>query len=401
MNLLANRVKQIKPSFTLDMVTRASELKDQGEDVINFSAGQPDFNTPENIRNAAKKAMDRGDTKYTSGSGTIELREAVCQKVKRENKLTISPDSVLISNGEKQSLSLVCQTLFQQKDEVVIFKPYWVSFPEFVALADAKPLFINTNPQKNFEPDIVDIESILSNRKKVKGIIINSPSNPTGAIWSDEIIIKILRLAKENNIVVISDECYERLVFDKKFVSAEKLNQKNKIGANIITCMSMSKTYSMTGWRIGYSFGDPIIINVMSKIQGQSTSCANSISQAAAVEALLGNQDQVSFMIKKFKERRDLIVSLLNNIKGVNCELTGCAFYAFPNFEYYLGKSFNGKEIKNSFDLSDLFLDIAKVVTVPGDGFGAPAHIRFSYPIGKKLINDGINRVKNILDQLN
>ena len=401
MNLLANRVKQIKPSFTLDMVTRASELKNQGEDVINFSAGQPDFNTPENIRNAAKKAMDRGDTKYTSGSGTIELREAVCQKVKRENKLTISPDSVLISNGEKQSFSLVCQTLFQQKDEVVIFKPYWVSFPEFVALADAKPLFINTNPQKNFEPDIVDIESILSNRKKVKGIIINSPSNPTGAIWSDEIIIKILRLAKENNIVVISDECYERLVFDKKFVSAEKLNQKNKIGANVITCMSMSKTYSMTGWRIGYSFGDPIIINGMSKIQGQATSCANSISQAAAVEALLGNQDQVSFMIKKFKERRDLIVSLLNNIKGVNCELPGGAFYAFPNFEYYLGKSFNGKEIKNSFDLSDLFLDIAKVVTVPGDGFGAPAHIRFSYPIGKKLINDGINRVKNILDQLN
>ena len=182
MNLLANRVKQIKPSFTLDMVTRASELKDQGEDVINFSAGQPDFNTPENIRNAAKKAMDRGDTKYTSGSGTIELREAVCQKVKRENKLTISPDSVLISNGEKQSLSLVCQTLFQKNDEVIIFKPYWVSFPEFVALADAKPLFINTNYQNNFEPDTFEIESTLSNNKKVKGIIVNSPSNPTGAI---------------------------------------------------------------------------------------------------------------------------------------------------------------------------------------------------------------------------
>ena len=401
MNLLANRVKKIKPSFTLDMVTRASELKNQGEDIINFSAGQPDFNTPENIRNAAKKAMDTGKTKYTAGSGTLELREAVCVKVERENDLKISPDKVLISNGEKQSLSLACQTLFQKGDKVIIFKPYWVSFPEFVALADAEPIFINTISQKNFEPDVLEIESILSNIKKVKGIIVNSPSNPTGAIWSDKIIIEILRLAKKNNLVVISDECYERLVFDKKFVSVEKLNKNNKIGANIITCMSMSKTYSMTGWRIGYSFGDPIIINGMSKIQGQATSCANSISQAAAVEALLGNQEQVSFMIKKFKERRNLIVSLLNNIEGVNCELPGGAFYAFPNFDYYLGKSFHGKEIKDSFDLSNLFLDIAKVVTVPGDGFGAPAHIRFSYPIGKKLINEGINRVKNILNQLN
>ena len=401
MNLLANRVKKIKPSFTLDMVTRASELKNQGEDIINFSAGQPDFNTPENIRNAAKKAMDTGKTKYTAGSGTLELREAVCVKVERENDLKISPDKVLISNGEKQSLSLACQTLFQKGDKVIIFKPYWVSFPEFVALADAEPIFINTISQKNFEPDVLEIESILSNIKKVKGIIVNSPSNPTGAIWSDKIIIEILRLAKKNNLVVISDECYERLVFDKKFVSVEKLNKNNKIGANIITCMSMSKTYSMTGWRIGYSFGDPIIINGMSKIQGQATSCANSISQAAAVEALLGNQEQVSFMIKKFKERRNLIVSLLNNIEGVNCALPGGAFYAFPNFDYYLGKSFHGKEIKDSFDLSNLFLDIAKVVTVPGDGFGAPAHIRFSYPIGKKLINEGINRVKNILNQLN
>ena len=401
MNLLAKRVKQIKPSFTLDMVTRAAELKNQGKDVINFSAGQPDFNTPENIRKAAKEAMDRGETKYTAGSGTLELREAVCAKVKRENELVISPDRVLISNGEKQSLSLACQALFQKDDEVLIFKPYWVSFPEFVALADATPLFINTNSQKNFEPDRFEIESTLSNNKKVKGIIVNSPSNPTGAIWSEKLIVLILNLAKKNNLVVISDECYERLVFDKKFVSVEKLNQNHDIGANIITCMSMSKTYSMTGWRIGYSFGDPIIINGMSKIQSQVTSCANSISQAAAVEALLGNQDQVSFMIKKFKDRRDLIVSLLNDIEGVNCELPGGAFYAFPNFEYYLGRSFNGREIKNSFDLSDLFLETANVVTVPGDGFGAPGHIRFSYPISKNLINEGIKRVKNILKELN
>ena len=399
MTLLANRVEQIKPSFTLDMVTRAAELKAQGIDVINFSAGQPDFNTPDNIIKVAKQAMDRGETKYTAGAGTLELREAVCTKVKRENNLIISPDRVLISNVEKQSLSLACQALFQKGDEVIIFKPYWVSFPEFVTLADATPVFVNTNRNKNFEPDENEIKTKLSGN--IKGIIVNSPSNPTGAIWSEKILVKILKLAKRNKLVIISDECYERLVFDKNFISIEKLNQDHNIGANVLTCMSLSKTYSMTGWRIGYSFGDKAIIDGMAKIQSQATSCANSISQAAGVEALLGDQSMVSIMIKKFKERRDLIVFLLNEINGVNCELPGGAFYAFPNFDNYLGKSFKGKKIENSFDLSNLFLDIAKVVTVPGDGFGAPGHIRFSYPVSKKLISDGIDRVKIILEQLN
>ena len=399
MTLLANRVEQIKPSFTLDMVTRAAELKAQGIDVINFSAGQPDFNTPDNIIKVAKQAMDRGETKYTAGAGTLELREAVCTKVKRENNLIISPDRVLISNGEKQSLSLACQALFQKGDEVIIFKPYWVSFPEFVTLADATPVFVNTNRNKNFEPDENKIKTKLSGN--IKGIIVNSPSNPTGVIWSEKILVKILKLAKRNKLVIISDECYERLVFDKNFISIEKLNQDHNIGANVLTCMSLSKTYSMTGWRIGYSFGDKAIIDGMAKIQSQATSCANSISQAAGVEALLGDQSMVSIMIKKFKERRDLIVFLLNEINGVNCDLPGGAFYAFPNFNNYLGKSFKGKKIENSFDLSNLFLDIAKVVTVPGDGFGAPGHIRFSYPVSKKLISDGIDRVKIILEQLN
>ena len=399
MTLLANRVEQIKPSFTLDMVTRAAELKAQGIDVINFSAGQPDFNTPDNIIKVAKQAMDRGETKYTAGAGTLELREAVCTKVKRENNLIIPPDRVLISNGEKQSLSLACQALFQKGDEVIIFKPYWVSFPEFVTLADATPVFVNTNQNKNFEPDENEIKTKLSGN--IKGIIVNSPSNPTGAIWSEKILVKILKLAKRNKLVIISDECYERLVFDKNFISIEKINQDYNIGANVLTCMSLSKTYSMTGWRIGYSFGDKAIIDGMTKIQSQATSCANSISQAAGVEALLGDQSMVSIMIKKFKERRDLIVFLLNEINGVNCDLPGGAFYAFPNFDNYLGKSFKGKKIENSFDLSNLFLDIAKVVTVPGDGFGAPGHIRFSYPVSKKLISDGIDRVKIILEQLN
>ena len=398
MTALAKRVEKIKPSFTLEMVSRAADLKSKGIDLINFSAGQPDFNTPNNIIEAAKKAMDIGKTKYTAGSGTLDLRNAICLKIKRENKIDISPSNILVSNGEKQSLSLACQALFQLGDQVLIFKPYWVSFPEFVCLADAKPVFIDTKSNNNFEPDQVEIESKISD--SVKGIIINSPSNPTGSIWSDETIIKILKLAKTHNWVVISDECYERLVFDGSFTSAEKLNQNFKIGANIVTCMSMSKTYSMTGWRIGYSFGQKIIIDAMNKIQGQSTSCANSISQAASVEALIGDQSTVVMMLKKFKERRDLMVSLLNKIAGVKCNIPGGAFYAFPNFENYIGKSFNGIKIKNSFVLSELFLTEANVVTVPGDGFGAPGHIRFSYPVSKKNIKEGIGRINNFLDKL-
>ena len=398
MTSLAKRVEQIKPSFTLEMVSRAADLKSKGIDLINFSAGQPDFNTPNNIIEAAKKAMDIGKTKYTAGSGTLDLRNAICLKIKRENKIDISPSNILVSNGEKQSLSLACQALFQLGDQVLIFKPYWVSFPEFVCLADAKPVFIDTKSNNNFEPDQVEIESKIS--VSVKGIIINSPSNPTGSIWSDDTIIKILKLAKTHNWVVISDECYERLVFDGSFTSAEKLNQDFNIGANIVTCMSMSKTYSMTGWRIGYSFGQKIIIDAMNKIQGQSTSCANSISQAASVEALIGDQSTVVMMLKKFKERRDLMVSLLNKITGVKCNIPGGAFYAFPNFENYIGKSFNGLKIKNSFVLSELFLTEANVVTVPGDGFGAPGHIRFSYPVSKKKIKEGIGRINNFLDKL-
>lgn len=399
MTSFANRVHRVKPSFTLEMTSRAAELRAQGVDVINFSAGQPDFNTPENIRNAAKTAMDKGQTKYTAGAGTIELREAVCEKVKRENSLHISPNQVLISNGEKQSLYLICQALFQSGDEVFIFKPYWVSFPEFVTLSDATPVLIDTHAKQNFEPTIQAIESKISDR--VKGVIINSPSNPTGSVWSNETIINILGLAKKNEWVVISDECYERLVFEGEFTSAEKLNEYHQIGANVITCMSMSKTYSMTGWRIGYAFGEKSIINAMSKIQSQATSCANSIGQAASVEALTGDQSVVKMMRDKFKERRNLMVELLNKLPSVSCDLPGGAFYAFPDFSSYIGKSFRGEIIKDSFDLADIFLNEAKVVTVPGDGFGAPGHIRLSYPVGKKIISEGINRVKKVLEQLN
>jgi len=399
MTVFAERVQRVKPSFTLEMTSRAEELRAQGIDVMNFSAGQPDFNTPENIRNAAKAALDRGQTKYTAGSGTIELREAVCTKLKRENQLDIFPDQVLISNGEKQSLYLVCQSLFEKGDEVLIFKPYWVSFPEFVTLADATPVIVETDAKQNFEPNMEDLKSKITDR--VKGIIINSPSNPTGSVWSNEVIINLLGIAKDNGWVVISDECYERLVFNGEFTSSQKLNIDQGIDANVLTCMSLSKTYAMTGWRIGYAFGERSIIKAMAKIQGQATSCANSIGQAAAVEALVGDQSAVDFMRKKFRDRRDLMVSLLNTLPSVNCDIPGGAFYAFPDFSKYIGKFFKEKKIKDSFDLCDVILNVAKVVTVPGDGFGAPGHIRFSYTLGEEVIREGIKRVKKVLEQLN
>ena len=399
MTVFAERVQRVKPSFTLEMTSRAEELRAQGIDVMNFSAGQPDFNTPENIRDAAKAALDRGQTKYTAGSGTIELREAVCTKLKRENQLDIFPDQVLISNGEKQSLYLVCQSLFEKGDEVLIFKPYWVSFPEFVTLADATPVIVETDAKQNFEPNMEDLKSKITDR--VKGIIINSPSNPTGSVWSNEVIINLLGIAKDNGWVVISDECYERLVFNGEFTSSQKLNIDQCIDANVLTCMSLSKTYAMTGWRIGYAFGERSIIKAMEKIQGQATSCANSIGQAAAVEALVGDQSAVDFMRKKFRDRRDLMVSLLNTLPSVNCDIPGGAFYAFPDFSKYIGKSFKEKKIKDSFDLCDVILNVAKVVTVPGDGFGAPGHIRFSYTLGSEVIREGIKRVKKVLEQLN
>ena len=394
----ADRVHKVKPSFTLEMTSRAAELKHAGHDVISFSAGQPDFNTPENIIDAAKVAMDDGYTKYTAGSGMIELRNAVCEKVKRENNINISPKEVLVSNGEKQSLYLACQALFQTGDEVIIFKPYWVSFPEFVTLSDATPILIDTDPSNNFEPDISDI--IAAENKNVKGIIINSPSNPTGSVWSKKIILEILKLAKEKNWIVISDECYERLVFNGQHTVSKKLAIDNNIDANIVTCMSMSKTYAMTGWRIGYAFGNVDIINAMSKIQGQATSCANSIGQVASIEALVGDQSAVDQMIIVFKKRRDYMIKLLNDLPEVNCLVPGGAFYAFPDFGYYIGKSFNGKIIKDSFDLCEIFLNEAYVATIPGDGFGAPGYVRFSYAIDEKTIKEGIDRVNKIIQQI-
>ena len=395
---LADRVHKVQPSFTLQMATVAAEMRAEGVNVINFSVGEPDFNTPLHIIRAGQKAMDEGYTKYTAGSGMIEFRKAICEKLKRENDITYTPADILVSNGEKQSLYNVCQALFEAGDSVIVFRPYWVSFPEFVRLADAEPVLVDTVPEHNFEPDFNDLQ--VKKSPDVKGVIVNSPSNPTGGVWGEDALLRLLKIAKENSWVVISDECYERLVYDGEFYSTEKLNRDHQIGANVVTCLSLSKTYAMTGWRIGYAAGPRDIIKSMSKIQGQSTSCANSIGQKAGIEALMGDQRCVEEMKAAFNKRRDLIVRLLNELPGVSCAMPGGAFYAFPDFSAYLDKQGSGKLLKDTFDISNYILGCAKVVTVPGDGFGAPGHIRFSYATSTDIIERGIGRVRSALEQI-
>ena len=380
------------------MATIAAEMKSKGIDVINLSVGEPDFNTPVNIINAGKTAMDEGYTKYTAGPGMIEFRDAICEKLKRENGIDYERSNILVSNGEKQSLSTVCQALFEEGDEVVVFRPYWVSFPEFVRLANAEPIIVNTLEEQNYEPDFDDLK--IKTSEKIKGVIINSPSNPTGGVWSEEAIKNILNIAKKNNWVLISDECYEKIVYDRDFISIEKINRDNNINATVITCMSLSKTYAMTGWRIGYASGPIDIIKAMSKIQGQATSCANSIGQKAGIEALLGNQEHTNKMILEYKKRRDLIVALLNNLSGITCDTPKGAFYAFPDFSHYLNKYVDGKLLKDTFAISEYILEYAKVVTVPGDGFGSPKHLRFSYATNKKTIKEGIKRIEKALKRI-
>ena len=263
-------------------------------------------------------------------------------------------------------------------------------------MAEAEPVLVNTIPDKNFEPDFNDLKSKINS--SIKGVIINSPSNPTGGVWRDEAIVELLKLSKKHGWIVISDECYERLVYDGNFTSAEKLNKTHNIGATVLTCMSLSKTYAMTGWRIGYAAGPEDIIKAMSKIQGQATSCANSIGQKASIEALLGDQQCVEDMKKSFLKRRDLIVQLLNELPGVKCPVPNGAFYVFPDFSYYLNREANGKLLKDTFDISEYILDAVQVVTVPGDGFGSSGHIRFSYATSSKIIKEGMGRVKNALE---
>ncbi len=394
--MIAERVQRIQPSFTLEMTARAADLRNNGVDVIDLGVGEPDFNTPENIRQAAIRAMAGGHTKYTPGRGTMELREAICKKLKRDNNLDYTPNQIIVSNGAKHSLSTLCQAALNPGDKVIVFAPYWVSFPEFIRLADGEPIIVQTMTENNFSPDWNDLESKVTS--KISAIIINSPSNPTGAVWDKETVTRLLELAAKHNWLVISDECYERLVYDAPFTSTEALND---VGANVVTIQSLSKTYAMTGWRIGYAAGDATIVSAMAKIQGQATSCPNSIAQKAAVEALTGDQTEVETMCKIFAKRRDVMINRLNSIPNFSCAKPGGAFYAFPDVSQYIGLAADGKIINSSFALSDYILDSAKTVTVAGSGFGSEGYIRLSYATDEAVFLEGIDMLEKALSDLN
>ena len=396
--MFAKRINRINPSATLEMTSKAAELRRQGKPVFNMSVGEPDFDTPSNIQAAGVYAIQNGLTKYTPGSGTYELKKAICKKLKRDNQLVFNPREIVVSCGGKHSLYNACQALFQKNDEVIVFAPYWVSFPDFVSVTGATPVFVETDSKRQNEPNFTELINKLN--LNTKGIIINSPSNPTGGVWSNNAINKLLNILKDYpDVWIFSDECYEQLTYDMSFKSIARFAPKNK---KIITFQSCSKTYAMTGWRIGYIAGDEQLVKAIGKLQGQSTSCPNSIAQYAAIEALAGDQTCVGEMRKKFKKRRNLIIKELSKIKNIICEVPNGAFYVFPYFGHYLNtKDSKRNIIKTSSDLSLYILETTGVVTVSGDSFGAPGYIRLSYATSERVIVEAISLIKQTLKKLN
>jgi aspartate aminotransferase len=374
------------------MTAKAAELQSKGVEVFNMSVGEPDFNTPPNIINAAIEAMNSGHTRYTPGGGTTSLKKAIQKKLIRDNKLNYNLDEIIVSSGGKHSLYNACQVLFQKGDEVIIFSPYWVSFPDFVSITGATPIFINTDSERQYEPIFKELESKIN--KNTKGIIINSPSNPTGGVWGDEAISRTIDIARSKSIWVFSDECYEQLTYDIPFKSTYQICSDYD---RILTFQSCSKTYAMTGWRIGYTCGNSDVIKAMSKLQGQSTSCPNSIAQFAAREALLGDQSSVQIMKDAFKIRRDLIVDRLNAINGISCDTPGGAFYVFPDISNLININVSGKIIKSALDLCLILLEAKSVVSVAGNSFGANNNIRFSYATSENIINEAMNRLEEVI----
>ena len=394
---LADRVKGIKPSPTLAVDAKAKAMKAQGIDVVGFGAGEPDFDTPDNIKEAAVKAIRDGFTKYTPVPGTDELKDAVIAKLKNDNGLTYDKSEIIVSTGAKHSLYNIAQALYGPGDEVIIPAPYWVSYPDQVILNDATPVIVNTREEEGFVLTPEAFEKAVT--KKTKAIILNSPSNPTGLGYDAAALKGIANVAVKHGIYVISDEIYEKIVYDGfRHVSIASLN--DEIKALTLTVNGLSKSHSMTGWRMGYAAGPKDVIGAMTKIQSQSTSNPCSITQKAAVEALRGPQEFISVMLAEFDKRRKYIVGRLNAIPGVSCPMPKGAFYAFARVSSLYGKSFNGKVISGSSDLSAYLLDESKVAVVSGDAFGADEYIRLSYATSMANIEKGLDRIEKALGAL-
>ena len=395
----SERILNINPSMTLAIDAKAREMKARGEDVIGFGAGEPDFNTPERIKQAGISAIENNETRYTPVGGTDLLKEAIIAKLKRDSGLVYEKNQILASCGAKHSFYNLAQVLWQAGDEVIIPAPYWVSFPEIVTLSGARPLIIHTGAEQDFKITAEQIENAVT--PNTRAIVINSPSNPTGSAYNNDELEKLAECALRQGLLIISDEIYEQIVFDgfhhTSIASISKEVQKQCVVIN-----GVSKSYAMTGWRIGYmASGDPEIVKQVSKLQGQSTSNPCAISQAASIEALTGPLDEIHAMVREFEKRRDIIVERLTQIPGVSCRKPTGSFYSFPDFSGVYGKKdMKGKVLKGSLDFSDYLLSAEKVAIVPGIAFGADAHARLAFAMSLEKIEEGTHRIEEAVSKL-
>lgn len=395
---LSRRARSISPSSTLAITAMAKRMQAEGIDIISFAGGEPEFDTPEHIKEAGIRAVQEGFTKYTASAGIDELRDAVVAKLKRDNGLEYTRDEVIVSNGSKQALYNLAMVLLDKRDEVIIPAPYWVSYPEHVRLADATPVFAPTREEEGFRLKRGDLERVVTPR--TKAAILNSPCNPTGAMTALDELKAIAELAVEKDFYLVSDEAYETLTYGEgKHTSIATLGDEVKGRTFVVG--STSKTYSMTGWRLGYAAGPKEIIKAMIDLQSHSTSAPSSISQKAAVAALLGPREPIEAMRQEFDIRRRYMIERLEKISGVHCVPPEGAFYAFPNVSAFYGKKFGrGRKIGSSTDLTAYLIQEARVTVVPGADFGSNKHIRLSYCLGMEQIREGLERMARALEQL-
>lgn len=396
---IASRLDPIKPSITLAVTAKAAKLKADGVDVVSFGAGEPDFDTPEHIKAAVRAALDKpGSGKYTEVGGTLAVRKAIAAELSSVHKLTIEPDQVLVSSGAKHSLYNLFMAMIDPGDEVIIPAPYWVSYPDMVMLAGGRPVILETKAEDDFAVTAEQVAAACTGR--TRAIVLNNPSNPTGAVYTRAQIEALAKVCVEKDILVISDDIYRQLVYgDAEYVSIASLNPE--IAKRTILVDGVSKTYAMTGWRIGYTAGPLPLIKAMAKIQGQSTSNPTNLAQTATLAALTGPQDCVATMRKAFDERRVEMVKLLRAIPNVACREPKGAFYAFPDVSAYVGKkSPEGSVLDDDVQLCDWLVEVGKVAVVPGSGFGAPGFVRLSYATSMENIREGVGRLAKALGTL-
>lgn len=390
---ISKKASAISPSPTLAIDSKFKEMKKEGIPVVGFGAGEPDFNTPENIKNAGIEAIKNNITKYTPASGTLELKAAVCQKLKRDTGLEYSTSNIVISNGGKHSLTNTFTCICDPGDEVILPAPYWVSYPEMIKLADAVPVIIEGAEENNFKFTAEQLESAITS--KTRALVLNTPSNPTGMVYTKDELEKIAEIAVKNNIYIIFDEIYEKLVYEGEHTNIATLG--DEIRDLTIIVNGLAKTYAMTGWRIGFVAANKKLAKAMGNIQSHATSNPNSIAQAAAVEALNGDQSIIETMKKTYIERRDYMVDKINSIDGLSCKTPHGAFYVFMNVKDVLNKEHYGKMINTANELCQDILDRALVALVPSEGFGVDGYVRLSYATSMDTIKTGLDRIEKYL----